>query len=228
MKLRSALSSILLILIFCEPPFPQMRPRGNWLNYETGSTPAYGNTPPVAVAGHAIHAQDSNLVIGPLNPGAFVSGLIPAPAVANDCLLGGVQYKVEFQGGARTLIIDLQAGENADLYVRKASPIMNEGGTILADLKSATPQRSEQLIVHVDTPPPERLTYFIAVTNCGPRAANYGVRALLLDAPDADVVGLNPGTVVVGSIPAPDLGLCRISRTQYTAPVGFANCIRGG
>lgn len=206
MKFRGILLSILVVIICCGPSFSE------------------GNAPRAAIAKHSLHSQFTQSAIEPLNYGETVAGSIPAPAVANDCLLSDRQYRIEYPGGAHKLVIQLQANQDVDLYVRAGSPVTNENGNVMADFKSATSRKTESLSLPLFTAVLERGTYFIAVTNCGPGAADYTLIAQVLDPPDADTVALNLSSVEVGSVPAPEPGLCRISRTQYVGSSSFAPC----
>lgn len=223
----------LAVLILCGAAFSQTQLHGSIIGYKTNSVLTRKNALIAVTAKNAIHIQ-SQPVIEPLTPGGIVAGSIPAPAVANDCLLGITQYRIEFPGGVRKLVIGLEGDQDVNLYVRRDSLITFEEGKILADFKSDSPQRNERLSLpaivqgsdHFITGVPllESGTYFIAVTNCGPGAAGYTLRAQILDPPDAERVNLTVNGVEVGSVPAPDPGFCRVGRTQYAAFASFDPC----
>ena len=181
----------------------------------------------------AIHNRNTQGALESLNPGDLVAGSIPAPAVPNDCLLGVTQYRIEFPGGPRKLVIDLDGDQDVDLYLRRGSPVAKEGGAILADFKAASPQKKERLSAPSFTqgrdfllgvPLLEAGAYFIAVTNCGPDAAAYTLSAKILDPPDVDRVNLTVNGVEVGAVPAANTGLCGLGRTQYVAPASHDSC----
>jgi hypothetical protein len=224
MKFRGILSSILVALILCVPSFFQMRSYSNTLDYNVASSLTEIIVPLALTATDALHSQDSHLVIEPLIYDEFVAGSIPAPAVVNDCLLGDTQYKIEYPGGAHKLVIELEGDQDVDLYVRRATPITNENGKTLSDFKSDSPLRTESLILPAVTPVLEQGIYFIGITNCGPGAASYKLKAQILDPPDADIVNLNLNGVEVGSIPTPEPGICRVGRTQYAGSASFDPC----
>jgi hypothetical protein len=223
----------LIVLILCGAAFFQIPLRSNRFACKAASSVTAENVPTAVTANDLMHIQDNQLVISPLNPGEMVTGSIPAPAVAGDCLLGNTQYKIEFPGGARKLVIDIDwDGDQAvAVYVRHSSPIAFEGGKILADFKTSSPLRTKRLSLpqlngnfNTGVPLLEPGAYFIAVTNCGPSPTVYTLSAKILDPPDAATVNLTFGAVEVGSIPPPEPGFCRLGRTQYVAVGSFDPC----
>lgn len=197
MKINFARWSLLLVLVFC----------GTVLNQ-----------PP-------IQAQATLSAIEPINSGETVEGSIPASTIANDCLLGATQYKIEIVASDRKALIGLIGNQNTDLYVRRGIPVAIEDGKILADFKSVFLGLTD----HINLPsfggaPIQPGTYFIAITNCAQVAANYKLIATISGPPDAERVNLSASNLIVGSIPAPVPGNCGISRTQYTVSEGFSNC----
>src|SRR5215218_10209097 len=72
-------------------------------------------------------------VIDLVNLSNTVTGTIPAPIVTNNCLLSEEQYRIEFPGGPRKLMIDLNSDKNVLIHVRRASPVAIEDGRIVSD-----------------------------------------------------------------------------------------------
>jgi len=176
------------------------------------------------------HARTNPITIEALNAGDFAAGSISAPLVdpkaAGDCVLGDTQYRIEYPGGARKLVIEASASSDVDVYVRRGSPITVEQGTILADFKSETPRSTERLSVpdFAHSNPVERGTYFIAVSNCGPGPADYAVM-WKTEEPSADAtIDLAVHGVELGSVESPEPGSCRLGRSQYFAPVFLDSC----
>ena len=168
-----------------------------------------------------VHSRDGHIIIEPLNASDVAAGSIVAPSVdpkgPSDCLLGDTQYMINFPGGARKLVIDLKGSQDVDLYVRRGAAIALNERKLLADFISDSPQNTERL--SVPSANYSRLleagTYFIAITNCGPGAADYTVVWSILDPPATETVGLAVHGLEIGSVPAPEPGFCRIGPTQY-------------
>jgi hypothetical protein len=217
MKLSGFRWSGPLVFMFLCAVFSPIHPKANGLGSQTD---LFG-VPPAINPRDVIRTQDSQVVIQPLNPGEIVAGSILAPLAdpkaPGECLLGDTQYMIYFPGGARTLVIELRGNQDVDVYVRRGSPIALEAGKLLADFKSDSPQNNERLSVPSANYSQllEAGTYFIAITNCGPGAADYTVIWSILDPPAAEIVGLVPHGLEVGSVPAPEPGFCRIGPTQY-------------
>ena len=176
------------------------------------------------------HSRDSQVTIEPLNAGDVAAGSILAPSAdpkaPSDCLLGDTQYMINFPGGARKLVIDLKGSQDVDLYVRRGAAIALNQGKLLADYISHSPLETERL--SVPSANYSRLleagTYFIAITNCGPGAADYTVSWSIVDPPAIDTVGLAVHGLEIGSVPAPESGSCRVGRTQYIAFATLDSC----
>lgn len=235
MKISGIRWSILMILIFCGATFSQIHPHSR-LGYKTNLFLMAEGAPPAVTASGAIGTQDPQPVIVSLNSGEIAEGSIPAPAVANDCLLGNTQYRIEFPGGALKLLIELEGNQDIDLYVRRGALIALEEGKILSDFKSDSPRTTEKLSLpsfvsnsdfSAGTPLLEPGTYFIAITNCGPGAAGYKLSARIINPPDAETLPIDLSSVEVGSVLAADPGFCKIGRTQYTASAFFNPCSGG-
>lgn len=142
MKLSSFRWSGLLVAGF----FP-IHPHANRLSSKTDPL----SVPPAINAREVIRTQDSQAMIEWLNPGEIVAGSILAPSTtpsaASECKLGDTQYRINFAGGARKLVIELSGNQDIDLYVRRGSPIALEAGKLLADFRSDSPQTTERLSV---------------------------------------------------------------------------------
>lgn len=227
MKFNSLLPSSLSVILIYAAVFPP------------SSTTQQLDQPPYsfsARAEDAIRAQSGACCIEPLNPGDIVAGLLPAPAGANGCLLGDTQYKIDFPGGARKLVIDLTVSQSVTVYIRRGSPIAIEDGQIRADFSDFRFISSTR-VERFSFPSPGRMSnfepgipllqsgsYFIGVSNCGKEATSYTMSAKILDPPDAETINLSGEPVQVGSVPAPEPGFCRIGRSQYLRSTFFTPC----
>ncbi|HKP84737.1 MAG TPA: hypothetical protein VJZ26_01495 [Blastocatellia bacterium] len=213
MKSNSARWSILLLLVFC--------------------VTALAESAPVALtAFKPPRAQDGAGAIEPVNFGDIAAGSIAAPAGGGSCSLGETQYRIEFPGGARTVEIELNASQASQLYVRRGVPIAVGTGGIVADSRSVTSAKIQRFRLPLPSFLRERspllpATFFVAVANCGAGAADYTLSAKLAGPPDAETVRLDINDVTVGSVPAPEPGFCRLSRTQYTIFNSFDPCSGG-
>lgn len=239
MKFNNLVASSLSVIMFYGAAFP-------WNSFaqqpEQMNNSFYARAesePPAIVATGASRAQSSGCCTQPLNPGDIVAGVIPAPAVDN-CLLGDTQYKIEFPGGARKLVIDLSMSQSVSqivhVYVRHGSPIAVENGRTQYDFsifRFISSRRVERFsfpsvgrfnIFDPGIPLLQPGSYFIAVDNCGKDATSYTLSAKILDPPDQESITLSSESVEVGSVPAPEPGFCRIGRTQYFVNTFFAPC----
>lgn len=177
-----------------------------------------------------LYAPTASITIEPLNAGDFAAGSISAPLVdpktAGDCVLGDTQYKIEYPGGARKLLIEARGSSDVDVYVRRGSLVAVEQGKILADFKSETPRSTETLRVpnFGYSNLVERGTYFIAISNCGPGAADYSLTWKAEDPSGNATIDLAAHGVEVGSVESPEPGSCRLGRSQYFAPVFLDSC----
>lgn len=138
-------------------------------------------------------------------------GSISAPMGGN-AMVSSRQYSVQVPSGATELKISLDGNQDVDLYVRynqRVSP--DSSGRPIADYISESPTGVESLLVTQSSSPALRTgTYFVAVANFGPGAANFQVVANITggstgDSPPritnlkADLIGDNlklAGTVV--------------------------------
>lgn len=207
---------------------------------------AIAESSPLAVAQPKdIQSQNGLPAVELINSGDTVTGTIAAPAIAKDCLLGETQYKVEFPGAPRRLIINLSGNQDVNLYVRRGSMVAIEDGKISADFISDSISR----IMGISIPNfDSRLsdlqfqpgTYFIAITNCGPNAASYNLSVKIIDPPEAGIINFSgfvgdvPGFPIfsnsgVGSV-APEPGFCPIGNTQYSvrSVLAIGPCGGGG
>jgi hypothetical protein len=107
------------------------------------------------------------------------SGTIPAPAPGS-CLLSPVQFQLSVPE-AECEPIDLlyaprlRADQNVRLYVRYGQRVAVENGVIVADFAADSGEaleRSIQLFA-LSNPALRSGEYFIAISNCGPGAANF-------------------------------------------------------
>ena len=121
MKFNGARLSILLVLMLCSTAFPQTRIRSNSQDYNSDSFATAESSPIAVTAPKSRLAQDGPLAIESLSSGDVVTGSIPAPAIVDDCLLGETQYKVEYPGAPRKLVIELKTDQHAGIYARRGS-----------------------------------------------------------------------------------------------------------
>lgn len=202
-------------------------------SYFPPSANAYGSKTAQArrIRAREIHHTRTNAItIEPLNAGDFATGAISAPLVdpkaAGDCVLGDTQYKIEYPGGPRKLVIEARGSSDVDVYVRRGSLVTLEQGKILADFKSDSPQSTETLRVpnFAYSNLVERGTYFLAVSNCGPGGADYTLTWKAEDPSGNATIDLAAHAVEVGSVESPEPGSCRLGRSQYFAPVFLDSC----
>ena len=105
-------------------------------------------------------------------------GSVSAP-VGGNAIVSSRQYSVQVPGGATELKISLDGNQDVDLYVRYNQRVgPDSSGRPIADYISESPTGVESLIVTPSSSPAlESGTYFIAVANYGPGAANFQVVA---------------------------------------------------
>jgi hypothetical protein len=225
MRFNRARWSILLVLVFCIAASFQPRVRSSSQYYASGAFLISESPQPAAVAPKPQGAVEA------INSGDTVSGSISGKI--NDCLLAEKQYKIEFPGGARKLIIELTANGSLNLYARRGAPVAIENGNVVADYRSPFAATTQRLLL----PSPSSFsgslsllqpgTYFIAITNCLFDGASFTLTAKIQGPPDADFVSLNPNETTVGSITAPATGFCLRGRTQYAVASVTVPCLGG-
>ena len=210
--------SVLVNFVFCATALAQAHLPGGSSNYKTNSFAT-------VVARESVNTQADLQLIEVLESGKEVTGSVQASTVANDCVLGGKQYKIEIVGGDKKLRVVLGGNSNVDLYIRRGAPVAVEDGKIVSDFKSV----SERSVEGIGLPlhgsgPLQQGSYFIAISNCTTAAVNYMMNAAITSPPDVAILDLSPFNVMVGSIPAPAPGNCGISSTQYRLSEGFSTC----
>jgi hypothetical protein len=164
-----------------------------------------------------------------LTSGVPQSGMVPAPQ--GGPVLSPTQYTIQVPTGATQLRIDLNptGPQDLDLYVRFGQRVVTQPMFML-DYTSqmAGPGGSESLTITPASAIPLRSgTYFIAVNNFGPGAANFNLTATVTTGGgggDPNTVALTSGVPQSGSIPAPTPGFVLVGTTQYTiqVPAGAA------
>ena len=135
MKFNRTRWSILITLVFCATALAQAHLPGSRSNYKTNSFATVAAREPV-------NAQANLQLIELLESGKEVTGSVQASTVANDCVLGGKQYKIEIVGGDKKLRVVLGGDSNVDLYIRRGAPVAIEDGEIVSDFKSVSPRTS--------------------------------------------------------------------------------------
>ena len=165
-----------------------------------------------------------------LTSGVPQTGSIPAPAQGS-AVLGPTQYTIQVPGGATQLKVDLSGNPDIDLYVRFGNRIVVQNGGPAADFKSESETGNESITVTPGSSPALQAgTYYIAVGNFGPGAANFSLTARVTGGgptptptptpqPGGDTVALTSGAPQTGSIPAPAQGSAILGPTQYTIQV---------
>ncbi|MGA9772443.1 MAG: hypothetical protein WBV94_25645 [Blastocatellia bacterium] len=201
MKLNAVCWSLLLVLVFC------------------GTIVFQAET----------HAQVSLSAIEPLDSGQIVSGFVPASTMANNCLVGPTQHKIEIVSGDKRLTLqltgNLSTDQNTGLYVRRNAPVAIEDGKVISDFKTTAVGTSRKFsLPSPGAPPLQQGSYFIAIVNCATAAINYTLAATISDPTDADIVDLFSLDPIIGSIPVPVPGNCGIGRTQYKLTEGSSTC----
>src|ERR1044072_2511135 len=105
MKFNRTRWSVLVILVFCFTALAQAHLPVSRSNYKSKTT------------------QANLQLIELLESGKEVTGSIPASTTANECALGGKQYKIEIVGGDKRLRVVLGGDSNVDLYIRRGAPV---------------------------------------------------------------------------------------------------------
>jgi hypothetical protein len=115
----------------------------------------------------------------PITNGNPQSGSIPAPA-AGSCSLSPVQFEFsvpedECEPIELAFVPLLRANQNVRLYVRFGQRVTIENGIVIADFAADSGEAIERRVsLHALTNPALRGgNYFIAISNCGPDAANF-------------------------------------------------------
>jgi uncharacterized protein YneR len=154
-----------------------------------------------------------------LTSGTPATGSVAAPAPGGG-LLAQTQYTIDVPAGATQLKVDLSGNQDVDLYVRFGQRIAIQNGQVVTDYKSETASGTESITITPTSSPALREgTYFIAVGNFGPGAANFTVTATVTGGQTGDTVRLTSGVPVNGSIPAPPANGALLGQTQYTIDV---------
>jgi hypothetical protein len=113
-----------------------------------------------------------------LGSGIPQRGSISAPS-AGDAVVASTQYSVQIPIGATELQVSLSGNQDVDLYVRFNQRIApNSSGRPVVDYASESPTGVESLsITPASSPQLKAGTYYVAVANYGPGAANFEVVA---------------------------------------------------
>ncbi len=219
MKFNRTHWSVPVILVFCVTALAQAHLPGGSSNYKTNSFAT-------VAARESVNTQANLQLIEVLESGKEVTGSIPGSTVANNCVLGGKQYKIEIVGGDKMLRVIMDGGLSVDLYVRHGAPVAIEDGKIVSDFKSTSSvPRGFIRIPSSGGEPVKEGSYFIAISNCATAASDYTLTADISGPPDVAVLDLHTiPTVATGSIPTPVPGNCEISRTQYRLFDSFNFC----
>jgi len=213
MKFNRTRWSFPVILVFCVTALAQAHLPVSGSNYKTTAFA----TP--------INTQANLQLIEVLESGKEVTGSVQAATAANDCALGGKQYRIDIVGGDKKLRVVLGADSNVDLYIRRDTPVAIKDGEIVSDFKSVSSRSVEGISLPLSgSGPLQQGSYFIAISNCTTAAVNYMMNAVITSPPDVAILDLSPFNVMVGSIPAPAPGNCAISSTQYRLSEGFSTC----
>jgi hypothetical protein len=116
-----------------------------------------------------------------LTSGVPQSGSIRAPKSGEeDAVVDDVQYTIQVPNGASQLTVELDGNQDVDLYVRAGQPITISSSGVEADHRSDSPTGHESVTITPSSSPALRVgTYYIAVFNFGPGAANYSVKATI-------------------------------------------------
>ncbi len=162
-----------------------------------------------------------------LTSGVAKTGSIPAPP-SGSATLGQTQFTIQVPTGATQLRIDLSGNTDVDLYARFGNRITIQGGAPLADFKSESTTGNESIVITSSASPALQVgTYYIAVGNYGPGAANFTLTATVTGGgtptptPGGDTVALTSGVAKPGGpIPAPQQsGGGTLGATQYLIQV---------
>ncbi|NOT59989.1 MAG: choice-of-anchor D domain-containing protein, partial [Acidobacteria bacterium] len=113
-----------------------------------------------------------------LTAGVALTGIMPAPAIANDCQIDLTQYTIQVPTGATQLNVALAGNRDVDLYVRFGQRIGGTSPNWVADHVSDSERSTETVTVTPSSSPALRAgTYYVGITNCGPGAANFTLTA---------------------------------------------------
>jgi len=113
-----------------------------------------------------------------LTSGAPQTGSIAAPSQPGQPEISQTQYTIQVPGGATQLKVDLDGNQDVDLYVRFGQPVAFSNGAPQADFISESPTGNESVTISPTSSPALRAgTYYIAIANYGPGAANFTVTA---------------------------------------------------
>ncbi|MGH9841198.1 MAG: reprolysin-like metallopeptidase [Blastocatellia bacterium] len=113
-----------------------------------------------------------------LASGVPQTGSIPAPAEQGQGVISQSQYTIQTPGGATQLKVDLNGNQDVDLYVRFGQPVTISNGAPQADFISESPTGNETITISpASSPALQAGTYYIAVSNFGPGAANFTLTA---------------------------------------------------
>lgn len=125
-----------------------------------------------------------------LTSGVPQAGSIPAPAQQGQGEVGLTQYTIQTPGGATQLKVELGGNQDVDLYVRFSQPVTISNGAPQADFISESPAGAETITISpTSTPALQTGTYYIAVSNFGPGAADFTVTATVTGAGAPSPVG---------------------------------------
>lgn len=112
--------------------------------------------------------------------GTAQTGSISAPTQSGAGVLGTAQYTILVPNGATQLKVDLTGNQDVDLYVRFGQRITIANGGVVANFASETDSNFESVtITPTSSPALQAGTYFIAVSNFGPGAANFTLTATI-------------------------------------------------
>src|SRR5688572_10240761 len=107
------------------------------------------------------------------------SGTLPAPP-AGGCLLSPVQYEFSVrEGECEPVELHyaplLRANQNVKLYVRFGQRVALENDAIIADFAASSGEALQRSVPigAISNPPLRAGKYFIAISNCGPGAADF-------------------------------------------------------
>jgi hypothetical protein len=114
-----------------------------------------------------------------LTSGVAQDGSIRAPkSNEEDAVMDDRQYTIQVPAGASQLKVELDGNQDVDLFVRAAQRVSVSSSGLEADYASDSPTGHESVTITPSSSPALRSgTYFIAVLNFGPGAANFNVRA---------------------------------------------------
>ncbi len=109
---------------------------------------------------------------------AAQNGDIQAPTQPGQGMLLLKQFTIQAPAGATRLLIELSGDQDVDLYVRLAQRIEIEDGSIVADFISESDANNETITITPSSAPALQTgKYYIAVSNFGPGAAKFTLKA---------------------------------------------------